>query len=410
MAIGLVAAACGESTETTSPTTAAPTTVAPTTAAPTTAAPTTAAPTTAAPDDEPMDEEPMDEEPMIDAMYDLAAVCPPVISIQTDWFPEAEHGAMYEMIGDDYSVDGDAQITSGSLVINGIDTGVDIEVRAGGPAIGFAPVRSYMYAEPDEVNFGYGSTDALALGFEDAPMLAVVAPLEQNPQIIMWDPETYPDVETITDLRDAGVTILTFSGGSFSDIFVADGTLNADQIDPSYTGGPAGFVAAGGEVAQQSFASAEPYLYENVFEEWGKPIAFQTIHDAGLQLYAAPLAIRTGDLEELRPCLERLVPIVQQATLNYIASPERTNAIIVDAVEAIDSFWVYSPELAAWSVQQQLDIGLVGNGPDSIVGNFDMDRVQTVIDQMIDAGMEVPAGLQASDLVTNEFIDESIGF
>jgi len=357
-----------------------------------------------------MDEEPMDEEPMIDAMYDLAAVCPPVISIQTDWFPEAEHGAMYEMIGDDYSVDGDAQITSGSLVINGIDTGVDIEVRAGGPAIGFAPVRSYMYAEPDEVNFGYGSTDALALGFEDAPMLAVVAPLEQNPQIIMWDPETYPDVETITDLRDAGVTILTFSGGSFSDIFVADGTLNADQIDPSYTGGPAGFVAAGGEVAQQSFASAEPYLYENVFEEWGKPIAFQTIHDAGLQLYAAPLAIRTGDLEELRPCLERLVPIVQQATLNYIASPERTNAIIVDAVEAIDSFWVYSPELAAWSVQQQLDIGLVGNGPDSIVGNFDMDRVQTVIDQMIDAGMEVPAGLQASDLVTNEFIDESIGF
>jgi len=40
----------------------------------------------------------------------LADVCPATISIQTDWFPEAEHGAMYEMIGDDYTVDGDAQI------------------------------------------------------------------------------------------------------------------------------------------------------------------------------------------------------------------------------------------------------------------------------------------------------------
>ena len=105
--IGLIAAACGDSSE---------------------PAATTAA-TTEAP---------------AESMYNLAGHCPDVVSIQTDWFPEAEHGAMYEMVGDDYTIDGEAQITSGSLVIGGEDTGVDIEVRAGGPAIGFAPVRSYM--------------------------------------------------------------------------------------------------------------------------------------------------------------------------------------------------------------------------------------------------------------------------
>ncbi len=378
LAVGLVAAACGDSDE----------------PAATTAA-STAATTTEGP---------------AESMYDLADVCPAVISIQTDWFPEAEHGAMYEMVGDDYTVDGDNQITSGSLVIGGEDTGVDVEVRAGGPAIGFAPVRSYMYAEPDQVNFGYGTTDALALGFEDAPMLAVVAPLEKNPQIIMWDPETYPDVETITDLRDEGVTILTFAGGSFAEVFAADGTLDAGQIDPSYDGSPAGFVAAGGSIAQQAFASAEPFLYENVFEEWGKPIAFELIHDAGLEMYSQAFAIRTGDKDELGPCLERLVPIVQQATIDYAQSPDRANAIIVDAVATIDSFWVYDDALAAFSAATQVELGLVGNGPDSIVGNFDMDRVQGVIDQMIDAGMDVPAGLVASDIVTNEYIDESIGF
>ena len=104
------------------------------------------------------------------------------------------------------------------------------------------------------------------------------------------------------------------------------------------------------------------------------------------------------------------MPIVQQASLDYAASPDRANAIIVDAVLEINSFWVYGPELAAWSAQQQLDIGLVGNGPDSIVGNFDMARVQGVIDQMAAAGMDVPAGLQASDIVSNDFIDESLGF
>jgi hypothetical protein len=31
----------------------------------------------------------------------------------------------------------------------------------------------------------------------------VVAPMEINPQIIMWDPATYPDVTTIEDLKDA---------------------------------------------------------------------------------------------------------------------------------------------------------------------------------------------------------------
>ncbi len=374
--IGLIAAACGDSSEPAATTAAAPA-------------------TTEAP---------------AESMYNLAGHCPDVVSIQTDWFPEAEHGAMYEMVGDDYTIDGEAQITSGSLVIGGEDTGVDIEVRAGGPAIGFAPVRSYMYANPGDIDFGYGTTDALVLGYEDAPMLAVAAPLEKNPQIIMWDPETYPDVETIADLRDADVLVQVFAGGSFSEIFVSDGTMNASQIDPSYDGSPARFIAEGGAIAQQAFASAEPYQYLNVFEEWGKEVKYQLIHDAGLEMYSQAFAIRTGDKAALDGCLQRLVPIVQQATIDYALNPDRANAIIVDAVATIDSFWVYSSELAAFSAAEQLRIGLVGNGPDSIVGNFEMARVQGVIDQMDAAGMDVPAGLVAADIVTNEYIDDSIGF
>lgn len=349
-----------------------------------------------------------EEEAAEESMVALGGVCPSPIVIQTDWFPEAEHGATYQLVGDDYTVDTENKVVRGSLVASGQDTGVEIEVRTGGPAIGFQNPIQQMYVETD-ITFGYVSNDEAIFGAEDTPTLAVLAPLEKNPQIIMWDPETYPEVETIAELAETGATIQVFAGGTFIDIFVNEGIVSADQIDPSYDGSPARWVAENGAIAQQGFASAEPYVYENEIDEWGKPVAFQLIHDAGLEIYSQPLVIRAGDLEELRPCLELFVPIFQQAIVDYVASPDRANAIIVDAVEQYQDFWVYSPGLADFSVQAQLDLGLVGNGPDGIVGNMDPERVQGVIDQMIAAGLDVPEGLQAEDIITNEFIDETIG-
>ena len=165
----------------------------------------------------------------------------------------------------------------------------------------------------------------------------------------------------------------------------------------------------GGAIAQQGFASAEPYNYEFEFTEWGKAVKFQLIHDAGLEIYSQALAIRSADLDDLRGCLEELVPIFQQAVVDYVASPARANAIIIDAVEQYRDFWVYTPALADYSLATQLGLGLVGNGPDRTVGNMEEGRVQGVIDKMSNADMPVQSGLQASDLMTNEFIDDSIG-
>ena len=266
---------------------------------------------------------------------DLSA-CPDPIVIQTDWFPEAEHGALYEMVGEGYTVDTDKQVVRGPLVAGGEETGIDIEVRTGGPAIGDQPVSVQQYAD-DSITLGYANTEGQILRYGETPVLSVVAPLEINPQIIYWDPETYPDIETLADLGEEGVTINIFSAGTFADVFVAEGIWNEDQIDPSYDGSPARFVSEDGAIAQQGFASAEPYTYENVFEEWGKPVAFQTLHDAGFEVYSQTLSIVPDQLEELRPCLEAFVPVVQQAAIDYIGAPDRANAIIVDAVAQYDT-------------------------------------------------------------------------
>ena len=340
----------------------------------------------------------------------LGDVCPSPLVVQTDWFPESEHGAMYHLIGDDYVVDTENQTVTGSMVLDGAELGIDFQVRTGGPAIGFAPVSSYMYTD-DSIHLGYASTDAQILQWADAPLVSVVAPLEQNPQMIMWDPEL-PNVDSIADLGTENVTVNVFGGGVFPLVFAAQGIWSADQVDPSYDGSPARFVSEGGAIAQQGFASSEVYTYEHIYEEWGRPVEFQLLHDAGFQIYSQTLGVRPRDMESMRPCLERVVPIVQQAIISFDASPGRGNAIIVDAVERYASFWVYPPALAEFSVQAQRDYGLIGNGPDSTTGNMELDRIQGVLDSILatDLADDVPGDLSAEDLFTNEFIDGEIGF
>jgi len=293
-------------------------------------------------------------------------------------------------------------------VLGGTDLGIEWEVRTGGPAIGFSPVSQHM-AVDEGIHLGYASTDQQVNHWDVAPLMSVVAPLERNPQMIMWDPETYPDVESIADLGEQEITINVFGGGTFSEVFVAQGIWSADQVDPSYEGNPSRFVGAGGSIAQQGFASSEVYTYEHVYEQWGKPVAFQLLHDAGFQIYSQTIGVRPGDLEELRPCLEKLVPIIQQAAVDFNNSPGRANAIIVDAVLKYEDFWVYPPDLAEFSHSAKRSFGLIGNGPDDIVGNMVPERIAKVLDDMRAAGMDIDPSLTADQLFTNEFIDESIG-
>ena len=227
----------------------------------------------------------------------LAGICPDVVTIQTDWNPEAEHGWIYEMVGDDPTIDKDGVLVRGPLVTGGVETGVEIEIRSGGPAIGFQTVTSQLYSD-DDILLGYVYTDEGIQNSVEFPTVAVMAGMEKNPQMIMWDPATYPDVETIADIGEAGILVRYFGGAAYMDYFTQTGILTTGQVDGSYDGTPALFVADEGASAQQGFGSAEPYIYENEVEDWAKPIAYAYINDAGWENYAESIAIKADRLEE----------------------------------------------------------------------------------------------------------------
>ena len=213
---------------------------------------------------------------------------------------------------------------------------------------------------------------------------------------------------SIADLQDEGVTIRYFETGAYMQYLLSSGQVDESQLDGSYDGGPSVFIAEGGAIAQQGFASAEPYNYENVFEDWGKPVEFELIHDAGWQTYAAPLAVLDSKKDELADCMAAFTPIVQAATVGYYAAPDTANELIIQAVNDYADFWVYDQGLADSSVAAQIELGLAGNGPDDIVGNFDEDRLTTFIE--IAGPVFGVEGLTPADLITNEYIDETIGF
>ena len=343
----------------------------------------------------------------------LKGVCPDTVVVQTDWNPEAEHGALYQVVGPNPTVDIAKKTVTGELTASGgVDTGVKIQVRAGGPAIGFQTVSAQMYLDKT-ITLGYVSTDEAVQLSDKQPTTAVVATNEKSPFIIMWDPKTYPNIKTIADLGTNDVKVLYFNGAAYMEYLLGKGILKKSQIDGNYDGTPSRFVTSTGKLAQQGFATAEPYIYENEIDKWKKPVAYQLVADTGFNIYPEPLAIRTAEKATLAPCLKALVPIMQQAQVDYVKSPATANTLILDLVKKYNNGWVYSQGVADFSVKKQVELGIVGNGPDSTLGNFDEARVQGVMDILepifAKQGKPAKAGLKPSDLVDNEFIDPKIG-
>jgi hypothetical protein len=331
--------------------------------------------------------------------------------MQQDWQPEAEHGAMYSLVGPGYTVDTNTKSVTGPLVAQGVDTGVKVEVRSGGPNTGFKPVPALMYAD-DKITFGAVNTDdAIVQAGKQLPTVAVVSQMTVSPQILMWDPASYPGLTTIKQVAATGATIVT-SGEVLPTLLESQGIIKKSQSDQSYDGSPARFVSDP-KIVQQGFATAEPYIYEHEIAQWKKPIAWEVFAHYGYSIYPEPLAVRADKLASLTPCLKKLVPIMQRAEIDFLKSPAPTNDLIVKLVDQYQTGWTYTPGDADFSVKTQVSGKFVTNDPASgVFGKFDPKRMSDTVARFVpilqSAGTLTGPPPKAESLYTNQFIDDSI--
>ena len=336
----------------------------------------------------------------------LKGVCPDKIVIQTDWFATPERAAAYQLVGPNGAIDKKHGTYSGPLGT----TGVNVEVRLGGPFIGFQPIPALMYQNP-EIYLGYVATDDAVQAAAKFPTKAVVAPLDINPQVLIWDPATLT-VSGWPDVAKTKAKIIYIEGLPFMDYLISKGFVTKAQLDASFDGTPSRFVAEGGKIIQQGYASNEPYRWEHDVPGWKKPVKYLLVHDSGYQIYPQGLAVRAAQLASSSACLKLLVPIIQRAQIAYMTEPGPTNdALVKIAAELAGGPPITAPANAA-AVKSMKELGLSGNGPDQTLGNFDLARVDRTIALLkpifAARGVKLPDNLAAGDIVTNEFIDTTI--
>jgi hypothetical protein len=347
----------------------------------------------------------------------LATTCPNPLIVQKDWIAQAEHGGLYQLIG------AGGRMSAGRYQGPLGSTGIDLLILQGGRGIGLGDGET-AYSALYMGNSRAGVRPHLAAHDLDNafifsrrfPAVGVVAMLEQSPAVLLWDRGTYPaGFRTVDDLK-------AFAEAGHGKIYVATtrrtaGRFLVDQGVPrsvfqeGFRGDLTTFVLNGGRWLNQGAATSEVFQLENG-ANWRRPIGYLLLSRLGYDIYPSMLSVARSRLAELEPCLERLVPLLQQAQIDYVRGPAEVNDLLFRFNQAGYGapWWRTSRALLDHSVRVQVELGIVGNGNDATLGNFDMVRVAAFLAQ-IRGSLDVRAdpNVRPEDVVTNRFVDPSIG-
>jgi len=331
-----------------------------------------------------------------------AAVCPTDLTIQTDWYPELEHGGTYQLIGPDGNANKDTVSYSGPVqeayAVGGLET---LTIRT----VNFDKSNASVLADGD-ADMAYIAMSDVVKDSGAIPLVAIAKTLDLDPQMVMWDP-TQNDIQEPADIAASGAQVLHFPGTASIDSMIAEGIMTEDQDNPSYDGSDGAWVADGGSMIQQGFATNEVYKYENdIAWKDGAPadVSFFTVGDLGFDNYPAAITMLKPRAEELSSCLELLVPAMQQAWIDFLNDPKPMTDRLITINEEHDGFWSLSEGLNTAGMALVESNGFGANSPDGTYCSFDLDRVQALYDilsPIYDAqGTEIAGSI-------DEFVDNS---
>lgn len=337
------------------------------------------------------------------------AVCPSELVIQTDWFPELEHGGTYQLIGPDGTADPDTVSYSGPVqeqyAVGGLET---ITIRT----VNFDKSNASVLADGD-ADMAYLTASDIIKDSGAIPLVGIAKTLDQDPQMVMWDPEQY-DISAPEDIADTGAQVLHFPGTSYIDYMIAEGFMTEDQSNPSYDGSDSAWVAGGGDVIQQGFATNEVYKYENDIE-WkdGGPadVEFFTVADLGFENYPAVITMLQSRVDELDSCLTELVPVMQQAWIDFLEDPTPITDAMIEINETHAGFWGLSEGLNEAGMALVEEQGFAVNSPDGTYCSLDPERMEALYGILepiyADQGTEVAGSVD--DVYTNKYCEGAPG-
>lgn len=341
----------------------------------------------------------------------LSGICPSTVQIQQNWTPEAEQGAYYQLAASGGSIDSSQKTYTAPLLdpSTGKQTGVNVELLAGGPATSYSNPEQLLYTN-QSILLGVDATDTQIKSYPSTPTIGVVTPMYLYDNVYFWNPAKH-NFSSIADIGSSGATLLSYgTGGALNLYLEAKGELKSSQIDGSYNGSPADFIASGGSMVSGGYATYEPFYYAHQLSAWDKPISYQLIATTGYNPYSNTTFVTPANEKKYSACLSKLVPMIQEAQIKYLQSPSRVNQLIVQLDAAYKIGGAYNMAIANYADQTMLADKIVAQPSSGAFGSFDMARVNTLIGQLktTNTAKNLPAGFSASTLETNKYIDPSI--
>ncbi|AQR62659.1 nitrate ABC transporter substrate-binding protein [Brevundimonas sp. LM2] len=296
------------------------------------------------------------------------------IRFATDWLAQAEHGGFYQALA------------SGAYERRNLN----VQIIQGGPGVN---VPQLLAAGAVELGMGSNSFIPLNLVAEGAPVKAVAAFFQKDPQVLIAHPD-----DTLTGIADLADRPFLLADASITAFWVwlkAKYGFTDDQVR-KYTFNPAPFLADERAV-QQGYLTSEPYTIEKVggFE----PRVF-LLADEGYPSYATMVLSPDGFARDNATALRAFIAASAEGWRDYIrGDPKPADALIKAANPDMtqDILDQARARLSEYGVVDAGDAALYG------LGAMTDERWQAFFEVTSQAGV-YPPNLNWRDAFTDNFL------
>jgi NitT/TauT family transport system substrate-binding protein len=231
------------------------------------------------------------------------------VTLQTDWYPQPEHGGFYDALVKGYYK----------------DEGLDVTIQAGGP---YTVVEQQVAA--GAAQFGMGTSDKTLESVADGqPLIAVAATMQHDPQGIMVRKNS--PVQSFADLH--GRTVAIKPGSTWFEYVVNRYQLNDVREIPA-TFSVANFISDP-QYIQQAFASSEPFFAKQA----GIETRILLTSDAGYNPYRV-MFTNQNFLRQHPDIVAKFVHASLKGWRDYLNDPSATHAFIIKLNPALNAEWM----------------------------------------------------------------------